>query len=174
MIIKAPINLELTQTSGQTSQPPWKQSRDVFSNVVMVDAKPVLFNVRQSGKSLDFDFSGEIPDKKAVSTLSYIYDLDFDLDKFYRYLSNQPELSEMSKFCEGLRLFLAPDYFECVISSICSAKLLIRLIIEIIAHSPDEILGLGSIFKKSTPSYSISCALSNSINGESAAGFENE
>ena len=122
MIIKAPINLELTQTSGQTSQPPWKQSRDVFSNVIMVDDKPVIFNVRQSGKYLDFDFSGEIPDKKAVSTLSYIYDLDFDLDKFYRYLSNQPELSEMSKFCEGLRLFLAPDYFECVISSICSAN----------------------------------------------------
>ena len=32
------------------------------------------------------------------------------------------ELKDMSKFCNGLRLFLASDPFECVISSICSAN----------------------------------------------------
>ena len=42
MIIKAPIDLELTQFSGQTSQPPWRQVDESFRQVVMVDDKPVI------------------------------------------------------------------------------------------------------------------------------------
>lgn len=122
MIIKAPIDLELTQMSGQTSQPPWIQKEDTFSNVVLVDNKPVIFNVTKKDDFLDFTFKGDISESEAVFKLSYIYDLDFDLNKFYRYLSNHSELAEMSKFCNGLRLFLASDPFECVISSICSAN----------------------------------------------------
>ena len=122
MIIESPIDLELTQLSGQTSQPPWKQMDDSFRQVVMVDNKPVIFNIRQSGDFIDFNYTGEISQKEAISQLNYIYDLNFDLNKFYKYLDNHAELSEMSEFCNGLRLFLAPDPFECVISSICSAN----------------------------------------------------
>lgn len=122
MIIKSPIDLELTQISGQTSQPPWKRVGDSYSDVVLIDDRPVLFDVRQSGDYIDFNYTGDVSKKEAVSRLNYIFDLDFDLDKFYRYLSDQPELSEMSKFCNGLRLFLAKDEFECIISSICSAN----------------------------------------------------
>lgn len=122
MIIESPIDLELTQLSGQTSQPPWMQVGGCYSNVVLVDDKPVIFNVKQSGEFLDFSFNGEISQKEAISKLNYIFDLDFDLNRFYNYLDNNAELSEVSKFCNGLRLFLAPDPFECVISSICSAN----------------------------------------------------
>ena len=122
MIIKAPIDLELTQISGQTSQPPWKQAQDSFRQVVSVDDELAIFDVKQSGEFIDFSFTGDISKKEAVSKLSHIYDLDFDLDKFYKYLSNHAELAEMSEFCRGLRLFLAQDPFECVISSICSAN----------------------------------------------------
>lgn len=122
MIIKSPIDLELTQLSGQTSQPPWKQIDDSFREVVIINEKPVLFDVKQSGDYLDFNFTGDISKKEAISKLSYIYDLNFDLDKFYKYLQNHAELEEMSEFCNGLRLFLAKDKFECIISSICSAN----------------------------------------------------
>jgi len=122
MIIKTPIDLELTQLSGQTSQPPWHEVEGTFSNVVNVDGEPVVFNVKQSGEFLDFSYSGDISQKQASDKLNYIFDLDFDLDKFYKYLANHAELAEMSEFCNGLRLFLAPDPFECVISSICSAN----------------------------------------------------
>ncbi len=122
MIINSPINLELTQLSGQTSQPPWKQVGDCFSDVVLVGGKPTLFYVRQSQDCLDFSFTGDITEKEAISTLNYIYDMDFDLSKFYKYLSNREELKDMSEFCNGLRLFLAANPFECVISSICSAN----------------------------------------------------
>ena len=118
MIIKSPINLDLTINSGQTSQPPWMETDGTFSNVVLLDNEPFIFKVRQSDIYLDFNFD----DKKAVSKLKYIFDLDFNLDKFYKYLNNHEELKDMSKFCEGMRLFLAPDPFECVISSICSAN----------------------------------------------------
>ena len=122
MIIKAPINLELTQLSGQTSQPPWRQVNESFKEAVIVDDKPVLFDVRQSGNHLDFNFTGDVSEKEALSKLNYIYDLDFDLNKFYKYLGNYDELNEMSEFCSGLRLFLASNPFECIISSICSAN----------------------------------------------------
>ncbi|MBE6503493.1 MAG: 3-methyladenine DNA glycosylase [Methanobrevibacter sp.] len=122
MIIESPINLELTQLSGQTSQPPWKQLDNSFSEVVLVDDKPVIFNVEQSDNYLNFSFKGDISKKEAISKLKYIYDLDFDLNKFYKYLSNHDELKEMSEFCSNLRLFLAPNPFECIISSICSAN----------------------------------------------------
>jgi N-glycosylase/DNA lyase len=122
MIIKKPIDLEMTQLSGQTSQPPWAEINGTFSNVVNVNGNQVIFNVKQSGEFLDFDFDGDVSQRQAVSKLSYIFDLDFDLDKFYKYLENHAELADMSKFCNGLRLFLAHDPFECVISSICSAN----------------------------------------------------
>ena len=122
MIIKSPIDLELTQLSGQTSQPPWRKCGDSYSEVVNVNDKPVIFSVKQSDEFLDFDFKGDISSDEAISKLTYIYDLDFDLDNFYKYLNDHAELSEMSRFCNGLRLFLAPDPFECVISSICSAN----------------------------------------------------
>ncbi|WP_407376890.1 DNA glycosylase [Methanobrevibacter sp.] len=118
MIIESPIDLDLTINSGQTSQPPWKQVGDTFSNVVLIDGEPVIFKVKQRGQFLDFNRS----DKKAISRLNYILDLDFNLDRFYKYLNNHDELKDMSEFCRGLRLFLAPDPFECVVSSICSAN----------------------------------------------------
>lgn len=118
MIIKTPIDLDLTIGSGQTSQPPWKLEGGEYSNVILIDGKPSIFKVKQSGDYLDFN----LDDKKAVSKLNYIFDLDFDLDKFYKYLRNYDELKDMPEFCRGLRLFLAPDPFECVISSICSAN----------------------------------------------------
>ena len=122
MIVKAPIDLELTQMSGQTSQPPWREVDGTFSNVVNFGDDPVVFNVKQSGEFLDFSYSGDISEKQAIDKLNYIFDLEFDLDKFYKYLSNRAELAEMPEFCNGLRLFLAPDPFECIISSICSAN----------------------------------------------------
>ena len=122
MIIDKTIDLQLTQMSGQTSQPPWINVDDSFRQVVLVDNKPVIFDVKQSDEFLDFNFEGEVSKTDAVSKLNYIYDLDFNLDKFYKYLNNTEELKDMSKFCNGLRLFLASDPFECVISSICSAN----------------------------------------------------
>jgi N-glycosylase/DNA lyase len=122
MIIESPIDLDLTINSGQTSQPPWRRTGDSFREAVFVDDEPVIFDVRQSGEFLDFRFEGNVSERRALSKLSYIYDLDFNLDKFYKYLGNHAELAEMREFCSGLRLFLAHDPFECVISSICSAN----------------------------------------------------
>ena len=122
MILRTPIDLELTQLSGQTSQPPWCGVDGTFSNVVDVNGNQAVFNVKQSGEFLDFNYSGDVSDSQAIDKLNYIFDLDFDLDKFYKYLGNHAELAEIPEFCSGLRLFLADDPFECIISSICSAN----------------------------------------------------
>ena len=122
MIIKVPIDLELTQISGQTSQPPWKEINGSFSDLVFVEDEASVFNVKQNGQYIDFNYTGNIDESQAIEKVKEIYDLDFDLDKFYRYLSEFDELKDMSKFCNGLRLFQAKDSFECIISSICSAN----------------------------------------------------
>jgi len=54
--------------------------------------------------------------------LTKIYDLDFDLEKFYEFLLDDEKLAPSVDFCNGLRLFMAKDPFECIISSICSAN----------------------------------------------------
>ena len=70
MIIKAPIDLDLTINSGQTSQPPWMKVDGEYGNVVLIDGEPAIFKVKQSGDYLDFN----LEDKKAVSKLNYIFD----------------------------------------------------------------------------------------------------
>ena len=122
MIIKAPIDLKLTQSSGQTSQPPWKEINDSYSDLICINNNHSIFNVKQSGEYIDFSYTGNVSENQAVSKVKEIYDLDFDLNKFYRFLESYDELKEMSKFCSGLRLFQAKDSFECIISSICSAN----------------------------------------------------
>ncbi len=122
------IDLELTQLSGQTSQPPWKQENDEYREVVIVEGVPVLFKAHELNKSIEFSYEfplnsdfhikKSILDKKA----SEIFDLDFNLSKFYKYLNQDEKLAEMTSFCDGLRLFLAKDKFESILSSICSAN----------------------------------------------------
>ena len=98
MIIKAPVDLDLTQNSGQPSQPPWKLESNVYSDVVVVDNNAVLFQVKQEGNNLGFDFIGDISNKEATNKIKTIFDLDFNLNKFYKYLNNQPELADMTNF----------------------------------------------------------------------------
>ena len=50
------IDLELTQLSGQTSQPPWKQENDEYREVVIVEGVPVLFKAHELNKSIEFSF----------------------------------------------------------------------------------------------------------------------
>lgn len=122
MIIESPIDLKLTQISGQTSQPPWKNIGGSYSDLVCIDGEPSIFNVKQSGENIDFTYTGNVSDKTAIENVKKIYDLDFDLAKFYKYMDSYDEFKDMSKFCNGLRLFQAKDPFECIISSICSAN----------------------------------------------------
>ena len=122
MIIDASIDLKLTQSSGQTSQPPWKKTNDSYSDLVCINNNPAIFNLSQAGENIDFSYTGNVTQDGAISKVKEIYDLGFDLNKFYRYLDSYDELKDMSKFCNGLRLFKAKDPFECIISSICSAN----------------------------------------------------
>ena len=48
--------------------------------------------------------------------------MDFDLEKFYKFLAADEKLIDSIDFCNGLRLFIAKNPFECIISSICSAN----------------------------------------------------
>lgn len=134
MEINKLINLELTQSSGQTSQNPWIYEDNCYKDVIITNNIPILLKTSQNNIN-SFDLEWELPtdiDKSVVNIpkieknikneVYKIYDLEFDLKKFYDYLSEDNLLVGTLDFCKGLRLFLAKDPFESVVSSICSAN----------------------------------------------------
>jgi len=130
MQFNSKINLKLTQESGQTSQAPWQVKGNSYFDVIELANTPILIKACQENiNSLNIDY--ELPiakqniaiDEVAIQNeVAKIFDLNFDLDKFYNYLSQDPKLEPSIDFCKGLRLFLAKDPFECVIASISSAN----------------------------------------------------
>lgn len=125
---KGPLNLNLTINSGQTSQPPWKNSDSYFQELIQVDSSPCLIQMghKDSDPRSNIEIRVESPEnisKKSVErSIRIIFSLDHDLNHFYRFLTEDSKLSPTIDFCHGLRLFKAHDPFECIISSISSAN----------------------------------------------------
>ncbi len=125
---KGPLNLSLTINSGQTSQPPWKESDSYFQELIKVDNSPCLIKIghKEADPKNNIEIIAESPEnisKKSVETsVRRIFDLDQDLNHLYQFLSEDPKLAPTIDFCRGLRLFNAHNPFECIISSISSAN----------------------------------------------------
>lgn len=140
------IDMRLVQESGQTSQTPWNFVNNIYSDVIFVKNIPLLINVFQddiNSLSMNYEFQLDFDSKKLEKNserlednsknndisendiqkeVSRIFDLEFNLEKFYDYLYNDNKLESTVEFCRGLRLFLAKDPFESFISSIASAN----------------------------------------------------
>ena len=119
---------------------------ELSDETINLNKLPVLLKLSQDKNDLNgFDHTDKLPkkvNKKEFSLnpdnfsnselkeieheiekeLRKIYNLDFDLEGFYSFLSDDEKLIDSIDFCRGLRLFIAKDPFECIISSICSAN----------------------------------------------------
>ncbi|HMK53601.1 MAG TPA: DNA glycosylase [Methanobacteriaceae archaeon] len=119
-----PLNLPLTIRSGQTSQPPWKEEKGYFQELILVEGNPCLVKVSQNSESLEINT--ESPEnllKKSIEQkVREIFGLNDDLNHLYDFLREDPKLAPTIEFCHGLRLFQAHNPFECVISSISSSN----------------------------------------------------
>lgn len=137
MIFNNLIDLKITQSSGQTSQPPWKEINNKYCDVIYLNNKslnnvPILIKAYQEDidfLNVEFEFPNGsnftkdyVNDKCIKEEIIRIFDLDFNLDKFYNYLSEDSKLEPSSDFSRGLRLFLAKNPFEAILSSISSAN----------------------------------------------------
>lgn len=122
--IKGPINLDLTINSGQTSQMPWFKEEDSYKQLITVKNMPCLVRISENEDELIINYNSfdKINKKDVKDKINYIFNLDFDLNKLYEYLENNSKLSKTTQFCEGLRLFLANDPWEAIVSSISSAN----------------------------------------------------
>lgn len=124
---KGPLNLSLTINSGQTSQPAWLKEKGYYQELVSIQTHPCLLQV--SHLPIDEDkikiqtySHHKIAEDVLKKKLREIFDLNFDLNKFYDFLREDTNLEPTIDFCRGMRLFLAHDPFECIISSISSAN----------------------------------------------------
>ncbi|MDR2873879.1 MAG: 3-methyladenine DNA glycosylase [Methanobrevibacter sp.] len=126
MKIMRKVDLHLTQESGQTSQAPWRLINNKYSNMILIDEIPVLLKLSQNSlDSIDVEYElldENVNEKRIYDEIAKIYDLDFNLNKFYKFLSNDEKLKPSIDFCSSLRLFLAKDPFQSIISSISSAN----------------------------------------------------
>ena len=126
--IKGPFNLSLTINSGQTSQPPWKESDSYFQELILIGGAPCLVKIRQcdadpdSGVEIIAESPEKISKKSIEISIREIFNLDHNLDQLYDFLGEDPKLAPTIEFCEGLRIFTAHNPFECIISSISSAN----------------------------------------------------
>lgn len=125
--LRGPFNINLTLNSGQTSQPPWKEDSEFFQELVLINDTPCLIEVAHqtstpSTVKVKASYRDKISDELIKLNVSKIFDLDFNLNRFYDFLRDDPKLSPTIDFCRGLRLFQAHDPFECIVSSISSAN----------------------------------------------------
>ncbi|MGC9517165.1 MAG: DNA glycosylase [Methanomicrobiales archaeon] len=124
--IKGPLDLKITIKSGQTSQPTWEKYENYYQELLMINNHPVLISLNQDNSQSNLDMIAESYEKinlnSVISEIKRIFDLEFDLPLFYEFLNNDPKLAPTIDFCNGLRLFMAKDIFECLISSLCSAN----------------------------------------------------
>ena len=130
------INLELTQKSGQTSQPPWIEMYGKYCDLIYLSEVPILINAYQDDITslnvnyelpIDIEYLKDSIDEKSIeknikNEINRIFDLNFDLNRFYDYLSEDSKLKPTVDFSRGLRLFLAKNPFEAIVSSIASAN----------------------------------------------------
>lgn len=115
------FDLEMTQRSGQTSQPPWREVEGAFRELLIIEGVPCPVEVRDEAGVLRVRPYVDVPQKTLREKIEYIFDLKFDIEDFYTFLEDK-DLSYTLDSSRGLRLFLAKDQFECVISSIASAN----------------------------------------------------
>ena len=121
------FNLKLTLMTGQTSQVPWTRYDDAYYEVLCVDGCDILVKIKQENVNNTLEvsyFSREydVDDELVRQKLFYLFDLDYQMDDFYGFLDENPEISQISQFNKGLRIFKAESPFECIISSISSAN----------------------------------------------------
>ena len=125
---KGPLNLYLTISSGQTSQPAWRYNDGYFQELVEVEGSNCLIKAKQKHNDLDAPLeivaeSKEDVDEKSIrATVREIFGLNDDLNDLNKFLCTDPQLKPTIDFCKGLRLFKAHNPFECIISSISSAN----------------------------------------------------
>lgn len=122
-----PLSLDLTINSGQTSQPAWRIENNYFQELVSIQGQHCLLKVAHDLQDeniikIKAHSRSEISQKEIKDKFIEIFDLNFNLNKFYDFLKEDSQLEPTIDFCQGMRLFLANDPFECVISSISSAN----------------------------------------------------
>jgi N-glycosylase/DNA lyase len=124
---KGQFNLDLTINSGQTSQPAWIKKDGYYSELISVGNVQTLIRVKQRhALNAPIEIIAESDEDIDIDTVRSlimdIFGLNDNLNEFYEFLKEDPELKPTIDFCKGLRLFKAHDPFECIISSISSAN----------------------------------------------------
>ncbi len=100
---------------------------DKVSKVLMVNGKPVIFQIRYDGKNLLVDFLNDRPNQESLKQIeAYIrewFDLDTDLKPFYSLARKNDLLKDLVRKFKGYRIIGQPDLFESLVWAVLGQQI---------------------------------------------------
>jgi DNA-3-methyladenine glycosylase II len=151
-------------------------SDGVYSQVLHVDGKLVLAKITQQGTiqkpelTIELTSNQPLTEKTTTSaqkTLEYIFNLNLDLNEFYRHTQNDPAMHKITTALCGFKYPTTPTAFESLLDSIVEQQISIKIartIEERLAQKFGDRLELdGECFYASPTSHNIEAASINDI-----------
>jgi DNA-3-methyladenine glycosylase II len=148
----------------------------VYSQVLNVDGKLVLAKITQQGTTqkpqltIELTSNQPLTEKTTTSaqkTIEYIFNLNLDLNEFYRHTQNDPAMHKITSSLCGFKYPTTPTAFESLLDSIVEQQISIKIartIEERLAQKFGDRLELdGECFYASPTSHNIEAASINDI-----------
>jgi len=100
---------------------------EAVTKALLIDGRPVIFQIRSEGKELCVDFLTARPSRKAKQFVeAYIrewFDMETDLKPFYALARKDELLKELVKKFHGYRIIGQPDLFESLIWAVLGQQI---------------------------------------------------
>jgi DNA-3-methyladenine glycosylase II len=135
----APFNFDLTAQIFRNGDKHIRTYRDgVFSQTLKLNDQLALVKVTSTGTleqpKLTIELKTNKPvtfvdKRKAQETVKFIFNLDFDLNSFYKEIKDDTTLSQIAKQLYGLKNPTTPTVFEALIDSIVEQQISIKVAI---------------------------------------------
>ncbi len=101
--------------------------KDCVSKALMIDGRPILFQISLSNKNLHVKFLNEKPDAdtqaQVINFIREWFDLDSDLKPFYALARKDELLKDLVKKFYGYRIIGQPDLFESLVWAVLGQQI---------------------------------------------------
>ena len=139
----APLNFDsCAQIFGSGDPQIRSYQNGEFHQVIKLSGNPVLVKVSSAGSiekpklsiTLKSNIALTSQDKKAAEeTVRFIFNLDFDLCRFYKDVENEPVMRQIAQQLYGLKNPTTPTVFESLVDSIVEQQISIK-----VAHTIEQ------------------------------------
>jgi DNA-3-methyladenine glycosylase II len=130
-----PYDFELSTKIFFSDESIRKYENDRFRQLITVSDKPILIEIESIGTvdtpelSINFTSNDEISEneaQKGLKTINKIFNLDFDLKRFYDEVKSDKVMSKLTKKLNGLKSPIAASVFEAMVLTIVEQQISLK------------------------------------------------